>query len=90
MKRKTKPQHEAEQKAALLQRVRDIYSGAAGMEWDSDESWPGANELSRIVPAVRGLFVTDDYEFLVAPSNLGEYDTPEKLAEFLFRYGVRT
>ena len=30
MKRKTKAQREAEQRAALFQRVRDIYSGAQG------------------------------------------------------------
>ena len=87
-KRLTKEQREEAAKNALLQRVQDIYSGACGRLWDSEDSVT-ATELSTIVPAIRAVFGIDENLFLVRPWNLDKYETPWTAAEFLFKYGIR-
>jgi len=80
---------------ALERRLTDIYSGALGGLWVKADNWPGAEQLSRIVPAVRDTFELNDEEegyhksYLCAPGNLDAYDTPSKLAEFLHDAGIR-
>ena len=55
-KRKTKAQREQEKKDALLQRIVDIYSGAAGDDASCTDwsAWPEV--LARVIPAVRDRF----------------------------------
>jgi len=86
--RKTKSQKEAAQKAALLQRLRDIYSGALGQEW-SNEDFATAEVLSRVLPAVRTSFGIEDNSSTLSHYCLHHYDTPETAAEFLYDQGVR-
>lgn len=89
-KRKTKAQREAEQKAALYRRVRDVYCGAKGQLWDGDDFATAAN-LSNIIPALRDLFSSQQSELIYpwAPHCLSHYDTAESAAEFLFAQGYR-
>lgn len=88
MKRKTKAQKTEEQTAALLQRITDVYSGAGGCCWDSEEEWPTAEYLARIVPALKCMF-PDAPEHLWAPCNLHFYDTPGTLTDRFYAAGVR-
>ena len=89
-KRTAKEKREAAQLAALTQRLTDIYSGAVGIAWDEETHWPGAEDLSRIMPAVREVFEGENIgEFLFKPRYLDRYDQPSVLAKFLFENGVR-
>lgn len=89
-KRKTKAQREAEQRAALLRRVHDVYCGAKGQLWDSDD-FSTAAQLSNIVPALRDLFASQHSEMTYPwqPHCLHYYDTAESAADFLFSQGYR-
>ena len=89
-KRATPTQSARAQKQALEQRFRDIFSGALGMAWDTEGMCVGAEELSRIVPAVKEIFGLEEQKaFLVSPANLHHYDSPESLAEVFWRHGLR-
>jgi hypothetical protein len=83
-KRKT----EAEKKAALLQRVLDIYCGAAGGIVDPGESQL-SEVISRVMNVVRLRWAVSDLDFMVKCFNVDQYDNPEKAADFLYRNGVR-
>ena len=80
---------------ALRSRLEDIYSGATGRAWNNEDEWPGADELSRIVPAVRDVFALNDEiegrhkALLVNPCQLGRFDCTMDLAEFLHVHGIR-
>lgn len=88
-KRKTKAQREADQKAALLRRITDIYSGALGQAWDEDE-FASADLLSRVVPALQQMFGAQiEREFPWMARSLGRFDNPESAAAFLFGLGIR-
>lgn len=91
-KRKTKEQREADERAALLQRITDIYSGANGGVWTEDE-FAYAELLSRVVPVLRKLFLCEEMGRMNAhcfePHCLNYYDTPKAATEFLFDKGVR-
>lgn len=89
MKRKTKAQREAEQIEALRMRINDVYSGASGSCWDEEAEWPTAEQLSRIVPALRCIFEGESNKHLFNPHHLDKYETPSRLAEFYFDQGVR-
>ncbi len=86
MKRKTKAQREQAAKAALLQRVTDVYSGVWGGAVTEDD-FSTAEDLSRIIPALKGIF-GDKPEYLWLPHNLGNFDRPETATDFLYRNGV--
>jgi ribosomal protein S12 methylthiotransferase accessory factor YcaO len=90
MKRLTKQQKEDQQRAALLQRVTDVYSGAVGAVW-ADEDWATAQVLSRVIPALEGMFIDPaaNKSFLFRAHNIDRFDTPEAATNFLFEYGVR-
>lgn len=76
--------------AALTQRVRDIYSGAAGDIWNEEDEWPTAEQLSIIVPAIRSIFKGGGVpEWLWDARNLDKYETPSQIARQLFEHGVR-
>ena len=90
-KRKTKAQKEAEEKAALKQRLTDIYSGALGQKWDDDDEGfiADAELLCRVVQACRDVFVNDHNKQLFEVHNLDEYATVENLTGFYYAYGLR-
>jgi hypothetical protein len=90
MKRQTKAQKEAAEKAALLQRLNDIYSGASGGVVQADDE-VYAETIRKVMVVVKDLWVGDeeDRQFLIAHWNVDEYGTVEKAAEFLHGHGVR-
>lgn len=91
-KRKTKAQREAEQKAALLQRITDVYSGAVGDAWDSEAgNFADAAVLSSVMPAMRKIFgeQNTENEWMWSLHNLDHYEHPESATDFLFRAGIR-
>jgi hypothetical protein len=89
MKRMTKAQKEAAQKAALLQRLQDIYAGA-NSGWVSGEEWATAEVIERVMVAVRSTFLDDKTDdFRIGCHVVGKYDTPEDAALFLYEHEVR-
>jgi hypothetical protein len=88
---KTKAQREAEQKAALLRRVTDVYCGAKGDSWDHGDEWATAQILENVVWALKKLFGPQlpDYESPWMPHCLSHFDTPESATDFLFDNGFR-
>lgn len=88
MKRKTKVQKEAAEKAALLQRLRDIYSGAQGQEWSEDD-FATAEILSRVLPVIRETFALDEKLWILGHHTLTYFDRPESAVERLYAEGVR-
>jgi hypothetical protein len=89
-KRTTKAQRDAQQLAALTQRISDIYCGASGGVWDEEEEWPTAEQLAVIGPAVRSTFQGENVpEWVWDFRNLGKFEQPSVLAKQLFEYGVR-
>jgi hypothetical protein len=90
MKRMTKAQKEAAQKAALLQRVMDIYTAAMGDIPRADDCYVCPEHLCRIMCAIKAIWVTDESDdYLIGCWNVDEYESPEKLTDFLHRNGVR-
>lgn len=94
-KRLTKKQKREQEIEALRVRLNDIYSGATGRCWNNDDDYPSAEELSRIVPAVRDVFELNDEtegyhkSYLVGPHCLGYFECIHHLAEHLHGGGVR-
>lgn len=88
MKRQTKAQKEAAQKAALLQRLQDIYGGALGMEWGEDQ-FATAETLSRVMPVIRETFSIAADSWMVGHHALHYYGNPQTAAEMLYDNGVR-
>lgn len=94
MKRKTKAQKEAELKAALLRRVLDICIACEAAS-EPDELLVGPVEICRVMRAVRHLWAGDlndkdnSMRNIVAHWNFDEYESPQRLTEFLYRMGVR-
>ena len=88
-KRKTKAQKEAEEKAALRQRLTDIYSGALGYKWDDCCYEISGKMLMDVIRVCRDVFGYDDNVWLFEVHNLDKYDTVEQLAEFYYKNGVR-
>ncbi len=89
-KRLTKEQKRQNEIAALQARLDDIYSGATGRAWDNENEWPGLEEASRIVPAVRTLFDPDnERSYLWQGHNLDSFECTRKLAERLHNKGFR-
>lgn len=84
-KRITKAQRDAAQKAALLQRVSDIYAGALGQAWDDDE-FATAEILSRVMPALESVFNNADVRSMFL---LAYFDNPRSAAERLYAMGIR-
>lgn len=93
-KRKTKEQREAEQYAALRQRVEDVCAGATyGECYLMDDYTFSATELSRIVIACQRAFICEEdgnrNDYLFKPHNLDEYESVDSITEFLFNHKVR-
>lgn len=88
-KRKTKAQREAEQKAALRQRVADIAIGAAGYNFDDESEFATAEFLERFVPALRVCFGTDGNDYLWSAHCLGKWNDIDSSTQALWENGVR-
>ncbi len=89
-KRLTKQQREKREIEALRKRLTDIYSGAAGHVWDEESEWPDAVMLATLHPAVREIFMADGVEnFVFRTHNLDEFESPYRLAKFLYKFGAR-
>ena len=89
-KRTTKAQRDAQQLAALTQRISDIYCGASGGVWDEEEEWPTAEQLAVIAPAVRSTFKNSELpEWIWDLQNLDKFEAPSRIAKQLFEFGVR-
>lgn len=89
-KRLTKQQREQREIEALRKRLTDIYSGSAGRYWDEDVEWPDTDILAKLHPAVRDIFTTENVDnFVFATHNLDEFESPSRLAKFLYQFGAR-
>jgi len=88
-KRLTKKQAEDKAKAALLQRVEDVYSGACGYMFDPSDEFASAETLSLVMPVLKEMFGTDANDYLWSLRNLGDFESPETATDVLFRNGVR-
>ena len=101
-KRRTKAQREADEKAALRQRIRDIATGAAGCEPDEESgldlvSELGAEGMSRFLPALREVFELWSLEsgeghqraWLLGPHTLHNYENLDKLTDLFYEEGIR-
>lgn len=94
MKRKTKEQRYQEAKAALRQRVLDIMAGACSGDDPADpEYFVCVICLPAIVRGVELRLLPEDYKeksaYLTASTNADQYETAEKLTNFLFEHGIR-
>jgi len=97
VKRKTKEQREAEEKAALRRSIEDIVLGAEGDRGVLEDDWfANATTLSRLVPALRARFGEDSKgevikktEHLWWAINLDHYENVDSITNFLFDHGVR-
>lgn len=91
-KRRTKAQLETAAYCALWQRVADVVSGACGCAVH-EETILGAEELSRVVPALKANFLCTEEgkanSYLFEPHCLNHYGSPNEIADFLFGSGVR-
>lgn len=88
MKRLTKQQKEDQQRAALLRRVTDVYSGAMGAIWTEDE-FATAEILSRVLPALKELFDPQWQDYMHSPHGLSRFDNAKSATDWLFQEGVR-
>ena len=88
-KSKTVAQIEAEEKAALKQRLTDIYSGAVGVKWEDCCYEVSGKMLMDVIRVCRAVFGHDDNVWLFEVHNLDKYDTVEQLTEFFYKNGVR-
>ncbi len=89
-KRLTKQQREKKGIEALRKRLNDIYSGAAGRYWDEDCEWADADMLARLHPAISDIFTKEGVDGSVfATHNLDEFDSPSRLAKFLYQRGAK-
>ena len=102
MKRKTKAEREAEQRAALFVRVRDVYSGACGEEWleeldGEQQQWLSMESAGRAIRALRLMFQGDKPEdrdeceraWLFKTHNLAKFESATSATDWLFEHGVR-
>lgn len=93
-KRKTKAEREEEQRAALRLRLGDMMAGAQGEDPDSEDfctlflaNYPCVLEAVKIRLMTPEFWDTNTY--LTAAYSADEFETVEKLTDFLYRNGVR-
>ncbi len=91
MRKKTlKQQKEDAQKAALLQRITDVYSGAQGAEWDHDNDFATAEILGQVIPVFVTMFDHNEgLNYLFNVHSLRHFDNPKRAMEHLFSAGIR-
>lgn len=97
-KRQTKAQKEAAEKAALRQRVDDLWLATVGDHWENEESgepWP--EQFIDFCEALKLAFCirerededVEGNEYLWASWNLRRFHNPESATDQLFDHGVR-
>jgi len=89
MKRKTKSEKEAEEKAALRQRIADVYAGACGEPADTDDFFLTLEAGSRAITALKKLFGQEGREYMWESHCLDRFETIDLATEFLYQTGVR-
>lgn len=89
MKRQSKADKEAAQKAALRQRIRDMVAGACGEDPDDDQFFMTMEPASRLLPALEKTFGKDGNGYLWRSHCLDRYENVDSITEFLFQNGVR-
>ena len=89
VKRQTKAQREAAQKAALRRRVADIAIGAAGYNFDDPDEFATAEFLERFVCALEVAFGNEHNQYLWKPHCLSRWDNIDSSTEALWDHGVR-
>jgi len=89
MKRETKQQREDRLRAALLQRLTDIYAGAQGCIW-GDDDFANAEVLSRAARVIKDIFAEQkEYSWYWEIGNIHYFDNPQAACDFLFEQGFR-
>ena len=93
-KRLTKAKRESQQRARLYERVCDIMAGVQGEDPTGECFFVTVAKLPELLEAVKLRLLPSDLEsnnlnHLVSYWNLDEYETAEKLTDFLFRNGIR-
>ena len=88
MKRPTKAQREAAQKAALRRRVADIAIGAAGYNFDDPDEFATAEFLERFVCALEVAFGTEENHYLWQACCLSRWNNIDSSTEALGERGV--
>ena len=102
MKRKTKAEREAEQRAALFVRVRDVYSGACGEEWleeldGEQQQWLSMETGERVIRVLSGMFRGERPEgereheraWLFREYCISKFGSATSATDWLFEHGVR-
>lgn len=89
MKRKTKSQKETEAKAALRQRIADIYAGACGESAEGEDFFLTLDPASRAITAIRNLFGEEGRGYMWEPHCLDRFETIDSATNFLFQNGAR-
>jgi len=90
MKRKTKAQREQEQIAALSQRISDIMAGACGSKITPEEICVDPEILSRLIPAVAGIWGLSLDNYIFRPHALGRWGGElTELVAWLYEAGFR-
>lgn len=89
MKRITKSEKESEAKAALRQRIADIYAGACGESADTENFFMTLDPASRAITALKNLFGEEGRSYMWESYCLGRFETIDSTTEFLFQNGVR-
>lgn len=89
MKRQTKAQKETEAKAALRQRIADIYAGACGESADTEDFFLTLDPASRAITAIKKLFGEEGRSYMWESHCLDRFETIDSATDFLFQNGVR-
>lgn len=90
-KRKTQAQREAQQKAALRQRIGDIMTGATGQDPEDECAFITLGDYHRIVRSIQIRFEpqVENLKYITAIHNAYKYETMYELTDFLFGLGIR-
>jgi hypothetical protein len=87
MKKSTKKEiREAQEKAALRQRVRDIACGAAGYNFDKEDEYATAEFLERFVCAIRDTFGSEKNAYMWQPHCLAHFNDINSTTSFLWEH----
>lgn len=88
-KRQTKSEKEANEKAALRQRVADVYAGACGEDADTEDFFLTLTAASRAITALKKLFGEEGCTYMWESHCLDQFETIDSATEFLFQLRVR-
>lgn len=89
MRRQSKIEKEVEARAALRQRIADIYAGACGESADTEDFFLTLDPASRAITALNKLFGEEGRGYMWESHCLDRFETIDSATDFLFRNGVR-